>query len=326
LSNADISKWVDTSDEWILQRVGISSRCIADESETSVFMATQAAVQALSKAGVSPEEIELIIVATSTADHAMPSTAVEVQAQLGNTAATCFDLNAACSGFIYGLLIIQQFFATGRIKKALLIGAERMSRVVDWSDRSTCVLFGDGAGACVFQSNNLLEENNNKSNLERGILSVKTYSDGREKDLLYVRPHFSSSANFTSNGFNKDVKEANLLPYLFMEGNKVFKTAVNKLEAAALDILNENNISSDQVDWLVPHQANLRIILATAKKLNLPEEKIILTLAEQGNTSAASVPMALDSGVRSGKILKNNLLLLEAFGAGFVWGSALIRF
>jgi len=317
LTNADLEKMVETSDEWILQRVGISSRHIASlPHETNVFMATEAAKKALEMANISAQDLDLIIVATSTPDDAMPSTAVSVQALLANTQAMCFDMSAACSGFIYGLAVIKQFFATGALKKALLIGSERMSRVIDWTDRSTCVLFGDGAGACVFTAD-----------LTSGILSTQNHSDGREREALYVKGHLNhqtpefinSNSLQSSLDLEKDV-------YLHMEGSRVFKSAVNMLGEVALGVLAQENLLPENIDWLVPHQANLRIIMATAKKLNLPESKIIITLTHQGNTSAASVPMALDHAVRAGKIKSGDLLLLEAFGAGFVWGAALVKF
>ena len=308
LTNADLEKMVDTTDEWILQRVGISSRHIATGHETNAFMATEAAKKALAVSGCAIDQIDLIIVATSTADHAMPSVAVEVQANLGNTHAMCFDLSAACSGFVYGLSVIKQFFATGAVKNALLIGSERMSRVIDWSDRSTCVLFGDGAGACVFTADET-----------RGILSVKSHADGREKDSLFIQPRFPNDPF-------SDLPCGKVDAYLQMEGSKVFKAAVNMLGEVALEVLQEEGLTQKDLDWLVPHQANLRIIMATAKKFDLPEEKVVLTLAHQGNTSAASVPMALDVAVRDGRIRPNDLLLLEAFGSGFVWGAALVRY
>ncbi len=323
LSNAELEKMVETSDEWIVQRVGIFSRHIASlPHETNVFMASEAAKKALEMSGVLPQDLDLIIIATSTPDDAMPSTAVSVQALLGNTKAMCFDMSAACSGFIYGLSVIKQFFATGASKKALLIGSERMSRVIDWTDRSTCVLFGDGAGACVFTA----DEN-------FGILSTQNHSDGRERDALYIKGHLNSETpEFIKQAacslpntlqscldLEKDV-------YLHMEGSRVFKSAVNMLGEVALGVLAQENLLPEDLDWLVPHQANLRIIMATAKKLNLPEEKIIITLTHQGNTSAASVPMALDHAVRAGKIKSGDLLLLEAFGSGFVWGAALVRY
>lgn len=319
LSNADLEKMVETSDEWIIQRVGISSRHIASlPHETNVFMASEAAKKALEQSGLSAQDLDLIIVATSTPDDAMPSTAVSVQAILGNTQAMCFDMSAACSGFIYGLSVIKQFFATGASKKALLIGSERMSRVIDWTDRSTCVLFGDGSGACVFIADEHV-----------GILSTESHSDGREREALYVKGHLNnqtpefikqaSSSLQTCIDLEKDV-------YLHMEGSRVFKSAVNMLGDVAQSVLAQENLSPEDLDWLVPHQANLRIIMATAKKLNLPEDKVIITLTHQGNTSAASVPMALDHAVRAGKIKSGDLLLLEAFGAGFVWGAALVRY
>lgn len=305
LSNHDIAKIVDTTDEWIRQRVGIISRHIADEQETNVFMASEAAKAALKKAKIKADEIDLIIVATSTPDSMMPSTACEVQSKLGIAGCPAFDVNAACSGYIYALTIANQFFKTGSVKHALVIGSERMSRVVDWTDRSTCVLFGDGAAALVLSASD-----------EPGIIGSYIYADGQHKDLLNISSHLPNKA------FAAEKLEAKLA----MQGNKVFRYAVTMLAKVMEETLAKHGIDHSQVDWLVPHQANERIITATAKHLNLSMDKVVLTLPTHGNTSAASIPLALSHAIEQKKIKRGELLLLEAFGAGFVWGATLIRY
>lgn len=304
LTNHEISTMVATSDEWIQERVGIIERRIASPSETNSLMATEAGKMALENAKISPQDLDLIIVATATPDQLMPGVACSVQAALG---AHCpaFDLNAACGGFIYALHTAKQFFDAGSVKNVLIIGSELMSRIIDWSDRSTCVLFGDGAGAIVLSASD-----------EPGILASKIFTDGSHRDLLSVSPHFRE---------HPFAGECHV-PKLKMEGNKVFRFAVEKLEEVVEIILKEANLKQDQIDWLVPHQANARIIAATAKKLNLPMEKVILTLKTHGNTTAASIPLALADAVFSGKIKRGDMLLLEAFGAGFVWGASIIKF
>jgi 3-oxoacyl-[acyl-carrier-protein] synthase III len=305
LTNAELAKTVDTSDEWIQQMVGIKSRHIASVNETTSYMATMAGKEALKSADMDFAQIDLVLVATSTADDKMPSTAVKVQGALGPSKCMAFDINAACSGFIYGLEVAWNFIKTGSYKNILLIGAESMSKVVDWSDRSTCVLFGDGAGAVILSACSEEPKDNSKS----GIIASKMFTDGSYRDLLYIPGH-SHSENF-----------------LAMEGNKVFKHAVTYLQEAVTEVLaGIDGISESDIDWLIPHQANLRIIAAAAKKLNLSMDKVVLTLQEHGNTSAASVPLALDVAVKSGKVKKGELLLLEAFGSGFVWGAVLVRF
>ena len=295
LTNEELSKTVDTTDEWIQQRVGIKSRHIAARHETTTYMAIEAAKDALGSASLDFSEINLILVATSTPDDKMPSTAVKVQAALGKNKCMSFDISAACSGFIYALDTAWQFIKSGSCKNVLVIGVESMSRVVDWSDRSTCVLFGDGAGAVVLSA----QENNS------GIIASKMYTDGSYRDLLFIEEAKS----------------------LAMEGNRVFKHAVSYLSKAVTDVIGSvDGIEESDIDWLVPHQANYRIIAAAANKLNLPMEKVVLTLQHHGNTSSASVPLALDVAVKSGQINKGDLLLLEAFGSGFVWGAILLRF
>lgn len=304
LTNAEISTMVDTSDEWIRERVGISERRIASVDETNNFMATEAARMALANAGITSQELDLIIVATATPDQFMPSVACAVQA---NLAASCaaFDLNAACSGFVYGLHTAKQFFDAGSVKHVLLIGSELMSRIIDWTHRGTSVLFGDGAGAVVLSACD-----------EPHILASRVFAAGQYRDLLNVSPHFRDEP---FSGIFHD-------PQLKMEGNKVFRFAVEKLEEVVEVILNEAQLQQDEIDWLVPHQANARIIAATAKKLNLPMEKVILTLDKHGNTTAASIPLALADAVLTGKIKRGDMLLFEAFGAGFVWGASIIKF
>jgi 3-oxoacyl-[acyl-carrier-protein] synthase-3 len=298
LSNADLEKLVETSDQWILERTGISQRHIIADNETTSGMAEKAALKALEAAQVAPKDIELIIVGTVTPDRLFPSTACILQQRLGTGICPAFDLNAACAGFIYGLSIADQYIRSGAIKNALVIGVEAISRIVDWTDRTTCILFSDGAGAVVL-----------KADKEPGIVATHLHADGRYKDLLYASNHIG------------ELKEP---AYIKMQGSEVFKLAVTSLGNIVDETLEKNNIDKSQIDWLIPHQANLRIIQATAKKLNLPMERVILTVKEQGNTSAASVPLALDHGVRDGRIKRGEMLLLEAFGAGFCWGSALI--
>jgi len=305
LTNDDLAKFVDTSDEWIRQRVGIVSRHIANEHEANSFMATQAALQALKSANLKAEEIDLIIVATSTPDSMMPSTACEVQKGLGIAGCPAFDVNAACSGFVYALTVANQFFLAGTIKHALIIGSERMSRVINWQDRGTCVLFGDGAGAVVLSASK-----------EPGIIGSYIQADGQHKELLHISSHLPDKA------FASEVIESKLA----MQGNKVFRFAVTKLAEAVENILLKHEISQEEVDWLIPHQANERIIAATAKHIGMSMDKVILTLATHGNTSAASIPLALACAIEQGKIKRGQLLLLEAFGAGFVWGASLIRY
>ncbi len=307
VSNDELSTMVDTSDQWIQQRAGIQSRHIAQVHETTSFMAAESAKKALASAQLRSQDIDLIVVATSTADNAMPSCASLVQGALGIEDCIAFDLNAACSGFIYAVSTAQAYFKSGMVKHALIIGAERMSRLLDWDDRSTCVLFGDGAGAAVFSA---------VGHGESALLSTHIHSTGAHKDLLYVSEHFSAEpfAHSRSGGC------------INMLGNKVFKFAVNKLGEIVDEVLSSNQLERGDIDWLIPHQANSRIIEATAKKLNLPMSRVVLTLAQHGNTSAASVPLALDHAVQQGDVKRGELLLLEAFGAGFVWGAALIRY
>ncbi len=302
-TNTDLAKIIDTTDEWIIDRTGIKARRIAAPYETASSMGVIAATKALEAAKINKEQIDLIIVATTTGDRIFPSTACMVQEKLGIHHLPAFDINAACAGFNYALSVADQFIKTGFAKTVLVIGSEVMSRLMDWTDRSTCILFGDGAGAVILSASN-----------QPGIISTNIHADGRYSDLL-----------FTPNAiaFDTNVVQA---PKMKMRGNEVFKVAVAKMGQTVLDILEMNNIAKNSIDWLVPHQANQRIIAAVAKKLELPMEKVILTVDQHGNTSAASVPLALDFAVRDGRIQPGHLLLLESFGGGFTWGSALIRF
>lgn len=305
VTNAELEKLVETSDEWIRDRTGISQRHLAADGQTTGDLAFEAAKKAMSAAGVDASEIDLIILGTTTPDIIFPSTACLVQHRLGAGGCMAFDLNAACSGFLYALGVANQFIRTGTAKCALVIGAETLSRMLDWSDRSTCVLFGDGAGAVIL-----------KADHETGILSTHLHADGAHQKLLY-------NPVGVSVGF-KD--EPNHGVRVLMTGNEVFKVAVKTLDAVVEETLAANHLPKSAIDWLIPHQANLRIITATAKRLDIPMERVVVTVDRHGNTSSASVPLALDEAVRSGKIKRGELLLLEAFGGGFTWGSALIRY
>ena len=301
-TNADLEKMMDTSDEWIVARTGISRRHIAAEGETTCDLAEQAARRAIEAAGTSLDEIDLIIVATTTPDKIFPSTACLLQQRLDIHGCPAFDVQAVCTGFIYALSVADNFIRAGSARCALVVGAETMSRIVDWSDRGTAILFGDGAGAVVLKASD-----------EAGILSTHIHADGQYEELLHV------PAGGVSSGV------AGEIPYMEMKGNEVFKMAVNTLGRIVDETLEANRMDKSEVDWLVPRQANVRIIAATAKKLQMPMERVILTVKEHGNTSAASVPLALDEGVRSGRILPGQTILMEAFGGGFTWGSALAR-
>lgn len=301
LTNFDLEKTVDTSNEWIVERTGIKQRHIAADHENVVTMADQAARIALDVAGLKPSAIEMIIVTSTTPYMVFPSTACLLQERFGIAGCPAFDLNAtACAGFMYGLSIADQYIRTGTIKNALLIGSEIMSRIIDWNDRSTCVLFGDGAGAIVLGAND-----------EPGILSTHLHADGTHKDVLYLPLGTSNAPNLES------VK---------MTGNKLFKLAVNILGDLFDETLSANHLSKSDIDWLIPHQANMRIIEAMAKKLSLPLDHVAITLDEQANTSSASIPLALDKSIREGNIERGQLLLMEGFGGGLAWGSALVRY
>jgi 3-oxoacyl-[acyl-carrier-protein] synthase-3 len=303
LTNAKIAETVDTSDEWIVERTGIRERRIAAPHETASSMAEIASRRALDAAGLAPEAIDLIIVGTGTPDRIFPSTACLLQHRLGIRNCAAFDVQAACSGFIFALSIADQYIRAGTARHVLVVGSEVYSRLVDWSDRSTCILFGDGAGAAVLGVSS-----------EPGILSTHIHSDGQYQDLLYA----PNPANATG----KDGESR----YLKMHGNEVFKIAVNTLGQIVDETLEANGLQKADIDWLVPHQANIRIITATAKKLRMPMERVVLTVETQGNTSAASIPLALNEAIRDGRIRRGQLVLMEAFGAGFAWGSALLRY
>ncbi len=303
LTNTDLEKMVQTSDAWIRERTGIQERRIAADNELTSDLARQAALEALQDAGLTASDIDLIILATTTPDDTFPATACKVQQQLGMTGGFAFDIQAACSGFLYALSVADAYITQGRVHRVLVIGAETLSRIVDWSDRNTCVLFGDGAGAVV------LEGCADKT--DSGILSVLLRSDGRYRDLL-----------LSSGG----VSRTQTAGFIHMEGREVFRHAVENMAQIAKDVLQQQRLTPADIDYLVPHQANIRIIEATRTKLGLPADKVILTLQQQGNTSAASIPLALHTGIRSGRIQRGDLLLLESMGGGLTWGAGLIRF
>ena len=306
LTNADLEKIVETSDQWIRERTGIQQRHIAAEGQTTVDLAEQAARRALDAAGVAAGDLDLIVMGTTTPDIVFPSSACLLQARLGANGCPAFDVNAACSGFIFALTTADKFIRSGAAKTVLVVGSETLTRMLDWSDRNTCVLFGDGAGAVVL-----------KADAETGILSTHLHADGGKKELLYNPVGVSA-------GFKHDEKNAGLR--VLMAGSDVFKYAVKALDSVVDEALEANGIDKSQLDWLIPHQANLRIIEATAKRLAMPMDRVVLTVHKHGNTSAASVPLALDEAVRSGKLQRGQLVLLEAFGGGFTWGSALLRY
>ncbi|WP_351074312.1 beta-ketoacyl-ACP synthase III [Shewanella sp. CAL98-MNA-CIBAN-0140] len=302
-SNQDLEKMVETTDQWIVDRTGISERRIAATDESVSTMGYQAALKALEMAGLEASDLDMIVCGTTSASNAFPAAACEIQASLGVKNIPAFDIAAACSGFIYALSVANQFVKTGAAKKVLVIGSDVLSRMCDPSDRSTVILFGDGAGAAIIGASDT-----------PGIIATHIYADGSQGDLL--KCSFPPRANESSEAVG----------FMTMKGNDVFKVAVTQLSNVVTETLLLNNVDKSEIDWLVPHQANFRIIKATAKKLNMSLDKVILTLAKHGNTSAASVPIALDEAVRDGRIQRGHLLLLEAFGGGFAWGSALIRF
>lgn len=303
LTNADLEKLVDTTDQWIQDRTGIRERRVAADGQTTCDLAEQAARNALDAAGLRPDQIDLLIVGTTTPDVVFPSTACLLQHRLGMAECGAFDVNAACSGFIYALSVADQFIRAGNAQRILVVGAETLTRMIDWSDRGTCVLFGDGAGAAVLVAD-----------AEPGILSTHIHANGGYGDLLKTDVG-------VSRGF---LAEAGGGVRVSMKGNEVFKVAVNTLGRIVDETLAANQLEKSDLDWLIPHQANLRIIKATARKLDMSMDQVIVTVDKHGNTSAASVPMALDVAVRSGKVKRGEKLLLEAFGGGFTWGAALI--
>jgi 3-oxoacyl-[acyl-carrier-protein] synthase-3 len=306
LTNADLEKMVDTNDEWIVSRSGIRERHVAADGETTGDLAYHAAIRALEAAGVRGDEVELVVLGTTTPDIIFPSTACLLQHRIGANGCPAFDVNAACSGFIYALSVADQFIRSGMVKNALVVGAETLTRMIDWSDRGTCVLFGDGAGAVVL-----------KADAEAGIISTHLHADGGKKELLY-------NPKGVSVGFDTSLPNAGVK--VLMAGSDVFKYAVKALDSVVEETLQANGLDKHAIDWLIPHQANLRIIEATAKRLDMPMERVIVTVDRTGNPSAGSVPLALDEAVRSGKVKRGQLLLLEAFGGGFTWGSALVRY
>jgi 3-oxoacyl-[acyl-carrier-protein] synthase-3 len=305
VTNKDLEKTVDTTDQWIFERTGIQQRHIAAADEYTCDLAEKAARNALDMAGLKPQDIDLVVVATTTADQVFPSTACLLQARLGIHGPAAFDVQAVCTGFVYALSVADKFIKTGAATKALVIGAETFSRIIDWSDRNTCVLFGDGAGAVVIEAGD-----------QPGIISTHLHADGAFEQLLRVPAGISR-------GYTQlQASEA----YVEMRGNEVFKMAVTTLGRIVDETLAANGMKKSDVDWLIPHQANIRIINATAKKLRTPMERVVVTVHEHGNTSAASVPLALDVAVRDGRIQRGETLLMEAFGGGFTWGSVLAKF
>ncbi len=307
VSNDDLATKVDTSDEWILARTGISNRHIAADDELTSDLAYNASVEALASAGMAADELDLIVLATATPDETFPATATTVQARLGVVGIPAFDVQAVCSGFIYALAVADNFIKAGQAKNVLVIGAETFSRILDWEDRTTCVLFGDGAGAVVLRAE---ATNGAAGNHQRGIMSTHLHADGRHHDMLYVDGGPSSTGT---------------AGHLRMKGKEVFRHAVSNLSSVVGEALKANDLQSDAIDWLVPHQANRRIIDHTAKKLKMPFEKVVLTVNEHGNTSAASVPLALNEAVCDGRIKQGDVILMEAMGGGFTWGAVLAR-
>ncbi|MEW5891710.1 MAG: beta-ketoacyl-ACP synthase III [Pseudomonadota bacterium] len=302
LSNADLEKMVETTDQWIVERTGIRERHIVADNQVTSDLALEAAKQALAAAGIEPGAIDLIVVATTTPDRVFPSTACILQAKLGiSNGAPAFDVQAVCSGFVYGLTVADSFIKSGQAKCALVVGAETLSRITDYSDRSNCILWGDGAGAVILQASE-----------QPGIVSSHIHADGRYEQLLYVDGGVSLKKQGAA--------------YMRMEGNAVFKMAVNTLDAIVDETLAANGLAKSDIRWLVPHQANIRIIQATAKKLGMSMDNVVLTVDRHGNTSAASIPLALDTAVRDGRIKAGELVLMEAFGGGFTWGSVLVKF
>lgn len=302
LTNADLVKMVETNDEWIVERTGIKERRIAAEGELTSDLATKAAEKAIFKAGLKIEDIDLIIVATTTPDNTFPSTAVMVQQKLGIKNCAAFDVQAVCTGFVYALSVADGMLKSGNFKNALVIGAETISRIIDWTDRGTCILFGDGAGAVVLSA---------MENTDRGILSFSLHSDNSTKDILY-----------TDGGVSSTQKAG----FLRMAGQEVFKHAVIKLAETTKESLEKANLKAEDINWIIPHQANQRILEATVKRLGLPMEKLISTVAHHGNTSAASIPLALDVAMQQGILKKGDILAIQAIGGGLTWGSAIIRF
>ena len=305
VSNAELAETVDTSDEWIVERTGIRFRHIAGEGETTATLAADACKAALAAAGIDAQSIDLIVLATATPDQTFPSSATKVQAMLGIDDCVAFDVAAVCSGFLYAVQVVDSMIRSGVAKRALVIGAETFSRILDWEDRTTCVLFGDGAGAIVLEAQDTADVDG------RGILTTKLHADGRHNELLYVDGGVSTTGTVGK---------------LRMKGREVFRHAVTNLASVMTESLAMAGLGADQVDWVVPHQANARILDATARKLGLAPAKVVVTVDQHANTSAASVPLALDVAVRDGRIQHGQIVILEAMGGGFTWGAAVIRF
>ncbi len=305
VSNAELAEQIDTSDEWIVERTGIRFRHIAGEGETTATLAADACRAALAAAGIEAQSIDLIVLATATPDQTFPASATKVQAMLGIDDCVAFDVAAVCSGFLYAVQVVDSMIRSGVAKRALVIGAETFSRILDWEDRTTCVLFGDGAGAIVLEAQDTADDGG------RGILTTKLHADGRHNELLYVDGGVSTTGTVGK---------------LRMKGREVFRHAVTNLASVMTESLAMAGLSSDQVDWVVPHQANARILDATARKLGLAPAKVVVTVDQHANTSAASVPLALDVSVRDGRIQQGQIVVLEAMGGGFTWGAAIIRF
>lgn len=301
LTNHDLAKMVDTSDEWIVQRSGIKERRIAAKDQSTADMAVIAAQRALDAAGWRAQDIDGIIVATTTPDNTFPSVAVKVQALLGVPVGIAFDVQAVCTGFIYALSVADNFIRNGQLRRVLVIGAEKMSSILNWDDRTTCVLFGDGAGAVVLEA---------REGTDSGIYSTHLFADGTMRDLLYTDGGVSTTGDSGK---------------VIMHGREIFKNAVNLMTEAVETALAHNNLKPEQINWLVPHQANIRIIESTAKKLDMPMERVVVTVDRHGNTSAASIPLAFDVAMRDGRIKKDDLVLFEAMGGGLTWGAALAR-
>lgn len=304
VTNKDLERTVDTTDQWIRERTGIEQRHIALPGQTTVDLAEHAARRAIEAAGLTPDDIDLIVFATSTPDKIFPSSACILQRRLDIHGCPAFDIQAVCSGFVYALATAEKFVATGTSKRALVVGSEVFSRIINWEDRGTCVLFGDGAGAVVLEASE-----------ETGILSTHLHADGQYEELLHVPCGIADGTDQFKAGHG----------YVEMKGNEVFKIAVNTLGQIVDETLAANDMDKSEIDWLVPHQANLRIISATARKLNMTMDRVVVTVDQHGNTSAASIPLALDAAVRDGRIQPNDVVLLEAFGGGFTWGAALLR-
>ncbi|MEH3035319.1 MAG: ketoacyl-ACP synthase III [Sphingomonas adhaesiva] len=308
VSNAELAALVDTTDEWIVERTGIRFRHIAGEGETTATLARDAALAALSAAGVTAQDIDLIVLATATPDNTFPATATKVQAMLGVDDCVAFDVAAVCSGFLYAVQVADSMLRSGVQRRALVIGAETFSRILDWEDRTTCVLFGDGAGAIVLEARDTPDDATDAG--ARGILATRLHADGRHNELLYVDGGPSTTGTVGK---------------LRMKGREVFRHAVVNLAAVMEEALAAAGLPTDAVDWVVPHQANARILDATARKLSLPAEKVVMTVDRHANTSAASVPLALDQAVRDGRVVAGQIVVLEAMGGGFTWGAAVLR-